>query len=82
MGFVELQAAMLPLAHAHHTVTFRRIELAPFLVRVARLPQVTGSLRPRLASLACAPGSGGFAHSGIAISNATRKIAAAALKHF
>jgi len=57
-----------PLVSARHTVTFRRIELAPFLVRVKKLPAITGSRTPRLAGVERLP-----------ISNATRKIAAAAL---
>jgi hypothetical protein len=63
-----LQAAMTPLPHARHTVTFRDIQLVPFLVRVRRLPSVAGAHKPRLAAL-----------GRLAISSATRKIAAAAL---
>ncbi len=36
-----ITAALEPLPPARHTVTFRRILLAPFLVRVAKLPAVT-----------------------------------------
>jgi A/G-specific adenine glycosylase len=57
-----------PLASARHTVTFRRIELAPFLVRVKKLPAIAGARTPRLSGIERLP-----------ISNATRKIAAAAL---
>jgi A/G-specific adenine glycosylase len=57
-----------PLRLARHTVTFRRILLAPFLVRVTKLPTTTASARaPRLAEIERLP-----------ISSATRKIAASA----
>jgi hypothetical protein len=71
-----ITAALEPLPPARHTVTFRRILLAPFLVRVAKLPTPDSlgsglsaeSMRtPRLAEIERLP-----------ISNATRKIAAAA----
>ena len=62
-------AAFAPLDSARHTVTFREIRLAPFLVRVARLPSVAGARAPRLAQLERLP-----------ISSATQKIASAALK--
>jgi len=64
-----LDAAMTPLPHARHTVTFRDIQLVPFLVRVRRLPFVAGAHTPRLAAL-----------GRLAISSATRKIAATALR--
>jgi A/G-specific adenine glycosylase len=62
-----------PLAKARHTVTFRRIVLAPFLARVDKLhaaaASFTGAIRtPRLDELGRMP-----------ISSATRKIAASAL---
>ena len=68
-----ITAALEPLPPARHTVTFRRILLTPFLVRVAKLPppKLTGVRRvrtPRLAEIERLP-----------ISSATRKIAAAAL---
>jgi hypothetical protein len=70
-----ITASIEPLPPARHTVTFRRILLAPFLVRAAKLPapsRASGlsaeSMRtPRLAEIERLP-----------ISNATRKIAAAA----
>jgi hypothetical protein len=52
-----------------HTVTFRDIQLVPFLLRVPRLPSLVGAHTPRLAAL-----------DRLATSNATRKIAAAALR--
>ncbi len=58
----ELQA----LAPARHTVTFREITLAPFLLHVARLPAIPGARKLLLARLDRLP-----------ISSATRKIAAA-----
>jgi A/G-specific adenine glycosylase len=67
-----ITAALEPLPPARHTVTFRRILLAPFLVRVAKLPRPkslrTAAVRtPRLADLGRLP-----------ISSATKKIAASA----
>jgi A/G-specific adenine glycosylase len=70
-------AALEPLPPARHTVTFRRIVLAPYLVRVAKLPPrmaAPGSLAngvrtPRLAEIERLP-----------ISSATKKISAAALR--
>lgn len=64
-----LHAAMKPLPPARHTVTFREIQLLPFLVAVPQLPSVAGARTPRLAALDHLP-----------ISSATRKIAAAALR--
>jgi A/G-specific adenine glycosylase len=68
-----INAALEPLRTARHTVTFRRILLAPFLVRVANLPRIGASTKgtvrtPRLAEIERLP-----------ISNATKKIAASAL---
>ena len=57
----------VPLAAARHSVTFREITLSPFLLRVARLPELEGARTPLLAELDRLP-----------VSNATRKIAAAA----
>jgi A/G-specific adenine glycosylase len=62
-------AALAPLPHAKHGVTFRNITLMPFLARVAKLPQIPRSRRPRLRDIARLP-----------VSSATRKIAAAALQ--
>jgi A/G-specific adenine glycosylase len=69
---LKLQA----LSPDRHTVTFRNITLAPFLVRVARLPHgVSASLK--ILPLAAVPR--------LAVSSATRKVAAIAaaeiLKH-
>jgi len=71
-----ITAPLEPLPPARHTVTFRRILLAPFLVRVEKLPatrplahlSVRGVRTPRLAEIERLP-----------ISSATRKIADAAL---
>jgi A/G-specific adenine glycosylase len=70
-----ISAALEQLPPARHTVTFRRILLAPFLVRVAKLPAPSRarglsaeSMRtPRLAEIERLP-----------VSSATKKIAAAA----
>jgi A/G-specific adenine glycosylase len=67
-----IAAALEPLPPARHTVTFRRILLAPYLVRVPKLPRTNsrtaGAVRtPRLADLGRLP-----------ISSATKKIAASA----
>jgi A/G-specific adenine glycosylase len=71
-----ISAALEPLPPARHTVTFRRILLAPFLARVAKLPAPDSlasclpaeSMRtPRLAEIDRLP-----------LSSATKKIAAAA----
>ena len=59
---------LTPLPVAAHTVTFRKITLAPFLARVARLPKRAGCRTLPLAKLARLP-----------ISSATRKIARAAI---
>ena len=58
------------LATARHTVTFRTIRLEPFLCCVARLPNPSGSLIVPLTRF-----------GSVAVSNATRKIAAAAIAH-
>jgi len=57
-----------PLRAARHTVTFRSIRLQPHLIRVARLPRIAGTRTVALARIKTLP-----------ISNATRKIADAAL---
>src|ERR1700676_4365615 len=71
-----ITAVLEPLPPARHTVTFRRILLAPFLARVAKLPapdwaasglSAEGLRIPRLVEIERLP-----------ISNATKKIAAAA----
>jgi hypothetical protein len=66
---------MKALPAARHTVTYREIRLLPFLVPVRQLPSVAGARTPRLAALDQPVRQGG-----LAISNATRKIAAAALR--
>jgi hypothetical protein len=65
----SLDAILQPLRPARHTVTVRNIQLLPFLVRVPRLPAVPGARTPPLAAL-----------DRLAVSNATRKIAGAALQ--
>jgi A/G-specific adenine glycosylase len=62
-----ITARLEPLSSARHTVTFRKILLASFLVRVAKLPLVPGVRMPRLGEIEHLP-----------ISSATRKIATAA----
>jgi len=59
---------LTPLPVAAHSVTFRKITLAPFLARVARLPKRPGCRTLPLAKLARLP-----------ISSATQKIARAAI---
>ena len=59
---------LTPLPVAAHSVTFRKITLAPFLARVARLPKRPGCRTLPLAKLARLP-----------ISSATQKIARAAV---
>jgi len=66
-SFSKGESGIVPLSTARHTVTFREITLSPFLVRVGRLPKVEGRKTPLLTRLDRLP-----------ISNATRKIAAAA----
>ncbi len=56
-----------PLRAARHAVTHRRVALSPYLVRVPRLPALPGSKAVPLSHLARLP-----------VSNATRKLAAAA----
>ncbi|HEV2223211.1 MAG TPA: A/G-specific adenine glycosylase [Candidatus Acidoferrales bacterium] len=63
-----LEQALTPLPVAAHTVTFRRITLAPFLARVSRLPKRPHCRILPLAKLARLP-----------ISSATKKIARAAI---
>ena len=59
---------LTPLPVAAHSVTFRKITLAPFLARVARLPKRPGCRTLPLAKLARLP-----------VSSATQKIARAAI---
>jgi A/G-specific adenine glycosylase len=63
-------AELLQLPLARHSVTFREVTLAPFLVPLGHLPDVAGARKPLLGKLERLP-----------ISGATRKIAAAALHH-
>jgi len=58
---------LTPLLAARHAVTFREITLSPYLFRVPRLPRHPRSRHVRLDDLARLP-----------VSNATRKLAAAA----
>jgi A/G-specific adenine glycosylase len=67
--FVDTQ----PLRRVRHTVTYRRITVLPFRVRVAKLPRVPAAKVCPLEELAAA--------SSLAISNLTRKIARAVLAH-
>ena len=62
---------MQPLDEANHTVTFRKITLAPYLVRVSKLPSASDSTKKQIALSAV---------SKLAVSSATRKIAALASK--
>jgi A/G-specific adenine glycosylase len=59
-----------PLNTASHTVTFRKITLAPFIVRVGRLPHADGSTKKQIGLKRVAK---------LAVSSATRKIAALAV---
>jgi A/G-specific adenine glycosylase len=60
-----------PLNVANHTVTFRRITLAPYLIRVAKLPPANDVTKKQIALSAVAK---------LAVSSAIRKIAALASK--
>jgi A/G-specific adenine glycosylase len=68
---VEQKLDMRPLDEAHHTVTFRKITLAPYLIRVAKLPSADGTTKKQIALSGVAT---------FAVSSATRKIAALASK--
>jgi A/G-specific adenine glycosylase len=59
---------MTQLKTARHAVTFREIRLVPFLIRVDHLPKIAGARTPHLTRFGRLP-----------ISNATRKIAKAAV---
>jgi A/G-specific adenine glycosylase len=65
---ITVNGDLTPLESVRHTVTFRDVRLVPFVIRVARLPRIEGA---RTAVLQ------GFGN--LPISNATRKIAQAAL---
>jgi A/G-specific adenine glycosylase len=64
---VAVNGNLTPLATARHTVTFRNVRLEPYLIRVARLPRLTGARTVTLGQIRRLP-----------ISNATQKIADAA----
>jgi A/G-specific adenine glycosylase len=66
-----LESRMVPLFAARHTVTFRDITLAPFLIRVKRLPAQANSTTKAI-SLDNV--------SDLAVSSATRKIAVVAIQ--
>ena len=57
------------LTQVRHTVTYRKIELAPFLIRMKSLPRISGAKAMRLDAILREP-----------ISNLTRKVAQAAIK--
>jgi A/G-specific adenine glycosylase len=65
---VEIEDALMPLAPARHSVTYRNVRLQPFLAPIARLPQIAGAQVVPLSQIRRLP-----------ISNATQKIAAAAM---
>ncbi len=60
--------SMTPASTARHSVTYREIDFLPFVAHVERLPAIAGTRTPALDAL-----------QRLAVSNATRKIAAAAL---
>jgi A/G-specific adenine glycosylase len=62
---------MQPLDEANHAVTFRRITLAPYLIRVNKLPPADDHTKKYIALSTVAK---------LAVSSATRKIAALALR--
>jgi A/G-specific adenine glycosylase len=68
----KTKPALEPLARAHHTVTYRAIQLLPYCVRVSRLPRIPGTKSVLLSEL--------ISRSSVAVSNLTRKIAQAALE--
>jgi len=59
-----------PLAKVRHSVTYRRIEVQPYLIRIESLPRPSGGKVIALSAVLDQ-----------AISNLTRKVARAALKH-
>jgi A/G-specific adenine glycosylase len=67
-GVIIADEQMTRLKTARHAVTFREIRLEPFLIRVDYLPKIAGARTPLL---------GRFGK--VAVSNATRKIAKAAI---
>ena len=70
LGIAGIKTVRLERADdSRHTVTFRRIRLATFLARVARLPRLPNARAPLLRDVA---------H--LAVSSATKKIATAAVR--
>jgi A/G-specific adenine glycosylase len=67
-----------PLTTAKHTVTFHNIRLAPYLLRVEHLPTIEGMRTTKLSDLGT-PHAERTRPGRLPISNATRKIAQAAL---
>jgi len=67
---LAINGNLVPLATARHTVTFRKIRLEPYLVRLSRLPRVADTCVVVLSDV-----------PSMSISNATRKIASAAIAH-
>ena len=65
-----LKESLRALPGASHSVTYRQVTLLPFLAQVERLPKRAGTRAIPLGTIHAIP-----------ISSATRKIAAAALKH-
>jgi A/G-specific adenine glycosylase len=57
------------LTKVRHTVTYRKLEVAPFLIRIKSLPRISGTKAMRLDAILREP-----------ISNLTRKVAQAAIK--
>lgn len=68
---VTVRGSTVSLKSARHAVTFRNIQVWPFLMRVAQLPDFRGAKTVPLKQI-----------GGLPISNLTRKIAAAAIAHF
>jgi A/G-specific adenine glycosylase len=71
MKRARLESQLAPLAKARHTVTFREITLRPFLIRIEQLPS-SRDVKVKVIPLKSV--------SKLAVSSATRKIAAAAIK--
>jgi hypothetical protein len=70
-GVKIADAQMMQLKTARHAVTFRKIRLESFLIRVDRLPKIDGARTPALRRFGRLP-----------ISSATQKIASAAITQF
>lgn len=66
----NLGSSYEPLAKVKHVVTYRKIEVSPFLIRVQKLPKASGAKVAELAEIVEQP-----------ISNLTRKVARTALEH-